>query len=295
MKILIFGKIPPPIGGVTASIKNLICSLENKKHKCALFNFKNCFNQYDVGHIHYSNSLKRMLGVLVSKFFCKRTIFTIHGLNFNSNNMFNIISVFFVDGIIVLNNQIALSESKCSKKMCVLPNFYTEGFSIEDIKLNPILPRNTKKYALLYAYDNSVTGGEEVYGANFTLDAFKYLTEEFVLVFIDLSGAYKDRVQNLGYDIHYIESHVDFLSILQEVDVYLRPTSEDGNSIAIIESLSSGTPVVASDVVDRPETVCSYKYGDQSDFISKIKSVDLFGDTLELPSIDVYISYIKEL
>ena len=54
-------------------------------------------------------------------------------------------------------------------------------------------------------------------------------------------------------------------------DVYIRPTSTDGDSVSIRDALAEGVVVVASDVCERPEGVLVYQYGNYEDFIKKLK------------------------
>lgn len=61
-------------------------------------------------------------------------------------------------------------------------------------------------------------------------------------------------------------------------DVYIRPTSTDGDSVAVREVLDEGAYVVASDVCTRPDGVICYRFGDNNDFISKVRHA------LSLPS-----------
>ncbi len=45
-------------------------------------------------------------------------------------------------------------------------------------------------------------------------------------------------------------------------DLFVRPTSSDGDSVSVREALSLGTPTLASDAVKRPEGVHTYPVGD---------------------------------
>jgi len=63
------------------------------------------------------------------------------------------------------------------------------------------------------------------------------------------------------------------MKLLSNVDVYIRPTNFDGNSVSILEALSSGVPVLASDVVDRGVGVKTFKNNDKKDFIDKLKNI----------------------
>lgn len=59
-------------------------------------------------------------------------------------------------------------------------------------------------------------------------------------------------------------------SLWQRIDVYIRPTSTDGDSVAVREVLDSGAAVVASDVCWRPDGVVLYHFGDDGDFCDKV-------------------------
>ncbi|NLB74827.1 MAG: glycosyltransferase family 4 protein [Firmicutes bacterium] len=52
-----------------------------------------------------------------------------------------------------------------------------------------------------------------------------------------------------------------FASLLTEADVYVRPTYVDGDSVTVREALAQGCCVIASDCIDRPEGVNTFKSG----------------------------------
>ena len=60
-------------------------------------------------------------------------------------------------------------------------------------------------------------------------------------------------------------------------DVYVRPTSTDGDSLSVREALEAGAQVVASDVVARPAGCTTYKFGDERD------ALEMIGASLSLP------------
>lgn len=57
----------------------------------------------------------------------------------------------------------------------------------------------------------------------------------------------------------------------RKADVYLRPSTMDGDAIAIREALYVGTRVVASDAVWRPEGVLLHQAGDRDDLVRTVK------------------------
>jgi glycosyltransferase involved in cell wall biosynthesis len=62
-------------------------------------------------------------------------------------------------------------------------------------------------------------------------------------------------------------------SLWQAGDVFVRATNTDGNSLSVMEALSVGTPVVASDCVDRPEGVVTFATRDIDDLEAKVVDV----------------------
>ena len=70
-------------------------------------------------------------------------------------------------------------------------------------------------------------------------------------------GKITQKINNLNLEQNIllidINKGVDAVALWQMSDIYLRPTNTDGNSISILEALSVGSSVVASDCVERPE------------------------------------------
>lgn len=128
--------------------------------------------------------------------------------------------------------------------------------------------------ASVYVRDSS---GRDVYGIDALVSALEYLREvgcdprcllaiaEFddELLTVDL----RDRIDSLvraGVLIKVVGQY-QFWPIYRSLDVFLRLTSTDGDSISIREALYFNCPVIASDVVPRPAEVLIYHYGDQDE------------------------------
>jgi glycosyltransferase involved in cell wall biosynthesis len=62
-------------------------------------------------------------------------------------------------------------------------------------------------------------------------------------------------------------------SFWREADVTVRATNTDGNSLAVLEALWLGVPVVASDCVERPAGSVLFRTRDASDLAHKLESV----------------------
>jgi glycosyltransferase involved in cell wall biosynthesis len=65
--------------------------------------------------------------------------------------------------------------------------------------------------------------------------------------------------------------HEEALGLLSQCDVFIRPTTHDGDSISVREALTLGVPCVASDVCARPEGTYLFKGGHPPDLAQKIR------------------------
>lgn len=73
-------------------------------------------------------------------------------------------------------------------------------------------------------------------------------------------------------DIYWLVGGIKGIRALwAATDVYVRPTYTDGDSVSVRDAMAEGAVVVASNVCLRPEGVLIYQYGDDNDFVEKIK------------------------
>lgn len=90
--------------------------------------------------------------------------------------------------------------------------------------------------------------------------------------FDKLNQEIKER--NLSDHILFITEPLDEVyPIWRESDIFVRPTTTDGDALSIKEAMYLKIPVVASDVVPRPEGVVLFKNRDTEDFVKKIGEV----------------------
>src|SRR5690606_3205564 len=93
-------------------------------------------------------------------------------------------------------------------------------------------------------------------------------------------GTHKDQVSKFtgrndaaGSEFVYVDDDVSFFSLLQKSTLSIRPTRTDGDSLSVRESLALGIPVVASNVVERPEGCVSFLSGNVEDLERKVLDV----------------------
>jgi glycosyltransferase involved in cell wall biosynthesis len=293
--IIIFGKIPPPIGGVTMSVKNLINSLEKYSISSSILSFSTFFNRYDIAHIHYSRLWKRAIGVSLGRLIAKRVIFTVHGKYLDTDNIFNKWSIYVSHGVILLNNQIyeKIQHRADSSKFTIMPSIFKEGIDTTLNNEHYVDRIPDKKYLLIYAYDRTYKDGEEVYGIEFIVNNINRIDDKYIIVILDLSGKYQDLIESVGERALHIKRSVNFLSLLNQIDIYLRPTCMDGSSVAVQEALFMNKPVLASDIIDRPNQVITYKYKDIDDFVSNLNNMPKEIESIEITSVCKYIRFCE--
>ena len=85
-------------------------------------------------------------------------------------------------------------------------------------------------------------------------------------------------------------SHNEFLSLLARADIYLRTPTSDGVASSVLEALSVGTQVVASENGRRPKGVVTYVATDANDMGDKVGhilgNIDAMNDALVPPVVN---------
>jgi glycosyltransferase involved in cell wall biosynthesis len=128
--------------------------------------------------------------------------------------------------------------------------------------------------------------------------SLEQLSTEYTVVLADVSNAYADLKGYSDSDLLRLDKAVDFTQLLSEVDVYLRPTSKDGDSVAVLEAILLEVPVIASDVTERRKEVVLYEYGSKSSLLSALRHVKDSKQTqlpTELPSVEHYRAFYDDL
>ncbi|MDH1625468.1 hypothetical protein N5E91_04960 [Shewanella xiamenensis] len=274
MKVLFTGNVPPPIGGVTIFLKYFIEAAECSGNICLnRFTFRRLILEpsHSTIHINASNDLKRVLYILVAKLFRKKVFFTKHGGNLDLNSKLVIFSLRYADGVFCLNEKV-YNKIKSIGVNCLLHSTIFAENSASIRKQYPLKKNWSRTRLLLYINNDGFVDGKEIYGANFIIDNLPCLMEDYDLVVIDLSGKYKESF-SFFKNVTYSSSPCDFKLLLSESDIYIRPTSTDGMSVALLEAGLIGVKCLASDVVDRPEFVRLYKFGSSESFLRELSQL----------------------
>ena len=305
-----------PTGGVTMHVHRLIKRLVEPE----IANYVLCdykierigrqlakIREADVMHIHASNPYLKLFFVLSGKLFNTKSLITVHGKYGEYGRWKNIIhklALKWCDVPILINTESYETVRLFNKNAVFIPAFIPP---IEDEEVlspelekdiltiksdgKPLFVTNASKRAFM---DN----GKEIYGIGFLVSFFA-IHEEYNLVVFDPNNEYTplyedSRLKNVWF---YTGRH-SFCGLVKLADGVIRNTSTDGDSFSVKEALYFHKPVLASNVVTRPEGTYLFNYNDEESLnnglvlmLSDHKDISL----TEFDAIDGYSALYREL
>lgn len=291
-KLLIIGTLPKNsgIGGVTIHISRLLKLLDEKNIGYlfvdyrieSIFTILRLILKSHIVHLHATNSLFKFLCALCCRIFRKKIVITFHG-NIGSykniNRLLNLLTIRIISVPVFINaNSMEIGKKKNKNSKLFSAFIPPSDMDILDDEILNLVYELKKRYKFLFsanAYNYVLNeNGNEIYGITFLLSIFKEFQTEYALLISDPSGGYKAHflAKNifLPPNVKLISHPHSFYQLLKYVDVFLRPTSTDGDSLSVKEALFLGKPVVCSDVVDRPLGTIVYHEGSEADFKRQI-------------------------
>lgn len=119
------------------------------------------------------------------------------------------------------------------------------------------------------------------YGFDLLMEALCRLRERYPRIGCVVMGSGDDRetgmrlINALGMEQNVLLAgdvdHDACLSAMARSTVFVRPTTQDGDSISVREALSLGVPVVASRVGTRPESAVLFQPGNLNELVARIE------------------------
>ena len=290
-RVLIIGKIPPPIGGVSVHVKRLVSEikkndeinvdiLDYSKERSLIVILKKIIRA-KVVHIHLSNKFFRLITVVFFLLFLKKVVITFHG-KYNFNNYWDILTLKYCKKALLLNKYSFENANKFKKKNIHLIGSFIPPMK-DDIKpLNKSLIDGIEEFKTNYKFVFSTNA------SNFVLDSYGneiYMGSELVnffsenknygLIFSDPTGNYykffHEFFDELPKNIYFISQEHDFVNVIKQTDALIRATTTDGDSISVKEALHYGKQVFATNIVERPEGVTCF-----NDFVDLKNLIDNF-------------------
>ncbi len=260
-----------------------------------VFKYLSKVSKGDIVHINSGIWSLRLAHIVVAKMiFRKRVVVTIHR-DPNIEPHTNLTKRFLrrCDVAILVNREgyeSMRTEGRC--KYMLLPAFLPPMLDEEPQLLEGITKwiekarRKGKTYLMTSnAWNLVMHGGEDLYGLDICIEAMAQLKDNaernYHLIFVVASNTgqqermetYKREIKQRGLQDRILiwEEPVSFVRLLQECDMVLRATNTDGDAVSVREALYFGKPVVASDVVGRPDGVELFKTRDTEDLVRAIK------------------------
>jgi phenylacetate-CoA ligase len=308
--ILLIGPLPPPKGGVSIHIQRLSKLItddfcldfvdESHQIKDEFFNLRSfrIFNYFkkvlrsDLMYIHSGKRQLVVFHIIVGKVFGKKMILTVHGYPHEKKTFLNTIDSFFYSmahRIIVVNSFI-LDRVRLPLNRCVVRN----AFVPPDLEDEPHLPghvvdwvKQKKEEGKLIisanAYQLKFFNSHDLYGLDMCIEAaLRLVRKGFPVSFVynvssleknrDLYDKYSETIikEKLEDSFLLMNEELSFVRLITFSDIILRPTNTDGDALTIREAMHFGKPVIASDVITRPEGTILFKTRNNDDLESKL-------------------------
>ncbi len=290
-RILILGKIPPPVGGVTIHVLRLQQALTNRGfHDYDFLDLgKTSYTvlvrevlSHPVIHLHTSNAYFQMLIAFLCLFSKKKLIITYHG-NLGRYNAMKNMMVLFTCRIcyipIVLNEEsLAIAMRHNSRTIKISSYIAPHQNNPVDAEIGLTLSQYQQQFEYIFCTNASNLSwdknGQEIYGISQLVQKFTTIPEA-LLIISDPSQKYWQHIQasrtippNVQF---FFQDHI-FAGILHHSHAFIRNTTTDGDSISIHEALNAGLVVFASNVVPRPPECLVYENVFDLDLVKSLHS-----------------------
>ena len=291
-KLLIIGRIPPPIGGISIHLERIIPKLKKdnitfhfhqypKKSKFyKLFYTFILILKYDIIHIHTTNKILSFILCFFSFLIRKKTLYTFH-LKYNFSNFLDRIILKMSIIAIVMNKYTFNNAKKISKNILFISPF-TPATKIKPLDKKIITKIDALKSKYKYIFCSNATlyemtkGNKERYGVTQLINLFKEIPDSALITINNPTKKYKkiiiSKCGEIPSNIYVVYKEIDFISLLKKCDCVIRATTIDGDALTIKEAIHYGKNVIASDCVDRPKECILYETNNWEELKNKILS-----------------------
>jgi len=295
--ILIIGRTPPPFGGVTTHVSRLLQALKDNdlpfehaelssRHLLKVIWFL-LYGKHKLVHIHSSNQYACLLVALLCRVTGKKLIMTIHGdivQGYTPLKRFLLLRAMKLSSLTITLNESSYNYAmKHQTNARMITSFIPPRGTGIKTKSDSFILREFFTYAHQLSYHN----GKEVYGVQQLVDIFSKHAN-LHLTIIDPSGQYNEKYRSarIATNIKIIDGCDDISQIIQGMDVLIRNTTTDGDSILIKEALFFGKQVIATNCVNRPSSCILVKLGDMMDLEEKIITIDAHANIVNVTDIE---------
>jgi len=237
-------------------------------HAVKIGALRKILSKYDVVHVHSSHSLLRIL--LASILLPIRVIYTRHNERVHTSFKWRII---YLLARVKLHKMIFVAEKARTNYLNVFPHFNHKAKTV----LNGVLPMKTEKHGSHVVRLSHVGRFVPLKSQHVVIEALEQLPEP-IKSQVNLSfygtGPLLEKNQALAkakiptVEVNFKGFVTDRNEIYQNTDILIVTSETEGLSLAVLEALASGTPVIASNVGGNPELVRNgdngllYEYAD---------------------------------
>lgn len=289
-KLLIIGKMPPPIGGVTEHVRRLIQNLQRTGFqfdfcdtgKASLPNILFNIATHRIIHIHFSNPGAQVLFAAFCRLTFKKLIITYHGCWGRYGALGNWavkLSAYLAHVPVVQERASLLHALGCNARARQISTYILDPEILPlPARLQAAIALRRSNYQATFCTNAwNVTFdkyGHETYGISEMISRFADYPEYQLLV-SDPSGNYQSYIekhtQHIPNNLLFISQLHDFKSILLLSDAFIRNTTTDGRSLSIHEARELGIPVLASAAVERPPFCSVFQDFSKADLKEKLE------------------------
>ncbi|HWV28596.1 MAG TPA: hypothetical protein VN038_03040 [Dyadobacter sp.] len=310
-KLLIIGKTPPPIGGVSIHVQRLTQRMRQMEVKFDFCDYGRAsalkilfeITTHRTIHIHFSNPVAQAALAVLCRLTGKNLIITYHGCwgRYRASGNWAVkLSARLARVPIVQEHTSLLQALRCNPRAREISTYIADP-EIQPLPapLQAILTSRRKYYRATFCANAwNVTfdkNGREIYGIS---EMVKHFTRypEYQLLISDPSGCYRSYIQqctaNIPSNIFFINHLHDFKSILLLSEAFIRNTTTDGVSLSIHEARELGTPVLASAAVQRPPFCSVFRDFSKTDLRAKLEEAKRL-ITLPYESQDVVATLVE--
>jgi glycosyltransferase involved in cell wall biosynthesis len=270
-KLLIIGKMPPPIGGVSMHVQRLTQRIRQMGfdfdfcdvRKTSVLKILRDIATHRIIHIHFSNPFVQVAFAVLCRLTFKKLIITYHGRWGRYRMVGNLavrLSARLAHIPVVQERASLLQALRCNPRSREISTY------IADPEIRPlpaplqteIAYRRTLYRTTFCTNAWNVTfdkHGREIYGISEMVNRFADYPD-YQLLISDPSGSYRSYIQqrtlHISGNVFFISHLHDFKSILLLSDAFIRNTTTDGVCLSLHEARELGIPVLASAAVERP-------------------------------------------
>ncbi|SMC33370.1 glycosyltransferase family 4 protein [Moheibacter sediminis] len=245
----------------------------------------------DIVHIHTSIWWLRGFHILTAFLLRKKIVVSFHALlEFKNSKHLNLIRNYtsLADKVIVVNSEmygILKIEKAVVKEAFIPPDLNSEPAI--PVELNELINQNSdKKLIVSNAFRLDLHNDEDLYGLDLMVDVAKQIKTEnkpYKIIFVvasqdDKFGLMQNNQsiieqENLSEQITIFNNPISFVKLIEKSDLVVRATNTDGDALTIREALYLEKPVIASDVVQRPEGTILFENRNSENLFVKINEV----------------------